>query len=640
VKMNNMLKKTIALALLVVSQWIISAQNYSVSYIPDSLKTNADVVVINDDTSVEILNQRSMNISHRSAVTIFNKNAEEWASPTIGYDKHQKINNVTLIYYDALGNVLKKVKRSEFMDYAAVDGISLYSDDRVIHFNYTPITYPFTMVYEYEISTSNTAFIPSWFPIEGYDTGVINSSYTLIFPKEFKVQQLEKNILGFNIKSQVLPQRLTYTLSNTPPLKYEEMSPSFRELVPYVNFALNKFHLAGVDGQAESWDEFGIWMQDKLLASRNNLSEETKTQIRNMVKGVTDPKERAKIVYEYVQNKTRYISVQIGVGGWMPMYTDDVDRLAYGDCKALTFYTKSLLEEVGIPAHYSLVYAGDVKQNIEKDLISAQGNHAFLILPMEKDSIFLECTNQKIPFGIKSNFTEDREVLSLTPQGGKIIHTPAYLPEENRQDQNIHYSINDNGTLSAQIEIKSYGNQYSNHLQYFDGKQPNELDELFKNHYDHINNISIESIKVNNNRELKRYEENIILSATNYAVINPDGSIIFSPNAFNRLDYVPQKVNSRKTPFEIRKSFKDVDQYKIQLPENYKVTDLPASVTVETDFGNYSFSIEKETEQILVYKRSVIVYNGIYPKEKYEEYRKFRKDLKKYDEMKILLQKK
>ncbi len=638
-KMNNM-KKTIALALLVVSQWIISAQNYSVSFIPDSIKTNADAVVIYDNTTIEILNQRSMNISQKTAVTIFNKNAQEWASPSIDYDKHQKINNVTLIYYDALGNVLKKVKRSEFMDYAAVDGFSIYSDNRLIHFDYTPVTYPFTMVYEYELSTSNTAFINSWFPMRGYDTGVLSSSYSLIFPKEFKVQQLENNILGFNIKSQVLPQRLNYTLSNTPPLKYEEMSPSFREIVPHVNFAINKFNLAGVDGQAESWEEFGIWMQDKLLASRNNLSEETKTQIKNMVEGVADPKERAKIVYEYVQNKTRYISVQIGVGGWMPMYTDDVDRLSYGDCKALTYYTKSLLEVADVPAYYTAVHAGNPKRNIEKDLVSVQGNHVFLILPMEKDSIYLECTSQKIPFGIKNDFTEDRDVLSLTPQGGKIIHTPAYLPEENRQDQIVHYSLDDKGTLNAKIEIKSFGNQYSNHLQDFDGKQPNELDELIKNHYDHINNITIESIKVYNNRELKRYEENILLSATNYAVINPDASILFSPNAFNRLDYVPPKVNNRKMPFEIKNSFKDVDQYKIQLPENYVVSDLPTSVSIETDFGIYSFSIEKETEQILVYKRSIIVYNGIYPKEKYEEYRKFRKDLKKYDEMKILVNKK
>lgn len=635
-----MIKKTIALVLLVATQWNISAQNYSVSFIPDSLKTNADVVVIYDDTSVEIFNQRSMNISQKTAVTIFNKNAEEWASPTIGYDKHQKINNITLIYYDAFGNVLKKVKRSEFMDYAAVDGGTLYSDDRLIQFNYTPITYPFTMVYEYEISTSNTAFIPSWFPIQGYDTGVLNSSYTLIFPQEFKVQQLEKNFLGFNIKSQVLPQRLTYSLSNTSPLKYEEMSPSFRKIVPHVNFAINKFHLAGIDGQAETWDELGIWMQDKLLASRNNLSEDTKAQIRNMVEGITDPKERAKIVYEYVQNKTRYISVQIGVGGWMPMYTDDVDRLSYGDCKALTFYTKSLLEVADVPAYYTTVHVGDQKRNIEKNLVSVQGNHVFLILPMEKDSIYLECTNQKIPFGIKSDFTEDRDVMSLTPQGAKIIRTPAYTPQENLQQNSYNYSLDEKGTMNAQIEIKSYGVQYSEHIKLFDGKQPHELDEVFKQYFQHVNNINFTSLVTHNNRDEKRFEESIQLTAPNYAILNSDGSMLFSPNAFNRATYVPQKLLNRKTDFEISRGFNDEEIYKIQIPDIYKIEDLPVPVIIENEFGKYSFSIEKASDNTLIYKRSILMYNNIYPKDKYEAYRKFKRDLKKYDEMKILVTKK
>jgi hypothetical protein len=136
-----------------------------------------------------------------------NKNADQRANLTIGYDKQRKINNVNLVYYDALGNQIKKVKRSEFMDFAAVDGGTLYSDDRVIYYNYTPISYPFTMVYEYEVSTSNTAFIPPWFPIESYNMSILNSSYTLIYPKDFKLQFKEYNTSNYNITfSSITPK--------------------------------------------------------------------------------------------------------------------------------------------------------------------------------------------------------------------------------------------------------------------------------------------------------------------------------------------------------------------------------------------------------------------------------------------------
>jgi hypothetical protein len=103
------------------------------------------------------------------------------------------------------------------------------------------------------------------------------------------------------------------------------------------------------------------------------------------------------------------------------MMTADVDKLGYGDCKALTYYTKSLMDVVEIPSFYTIVNAGISKKNIEKEVVSVQGNHAFLCLPQEKDTIWLECTSQKVPFGFKNSFTDDRDVLAITPIGGKIF---------------------------------------------------------------------------------------------------------------------------------------------------------------------------------------------------------------------------
>ena len=96
-------------------------------------------------------------------------------------------------------------------------------------------------------------------------------------------------------------------------------------------------------------------MYTSLIAHRGEIPETTKQKILTLVKGVNDPIEKARLIYDFVQKKTRYISVQVGIGGWMPMLANDVDRLSYGDCKALTNYTKSLLDIAGVESYYTAV---------------------------------------------------------------------------------------------------------------------------------------------------------------------------------------------------------------------------------------------------------------------------------------------
>ncbi len=79
--------------------------------------------------------------------------------------------------------------------------------------------------------------------------------------------------------------------------------------------ALNNFKTDGVNGNYTNWSEFGSWMNNALLKDRDVIDEATKNKVLELVKGVEDPLEKAKIVYQFMQNKTRYISVQVGIGG-------------------------------------------------------------------------------------------------------------------------------------------------------------------------------------------------------------------------------------------------------------------------------------------------------------------------------------
>ena len=612
------------------------SQNSDLSYltIPDSLKTNANAVIRYENTNIEIVNQSKMNIEKEMVVTVINKLGNEDGYIYLPYDDYEKIKSVSARIYNAKGIEIKKIKRNDFKDVSAVGGGTLYSDNRILYYEYIPLNYPYTIKYQYETTTSNTAFIPNWLPIKPFYTSTQRSVFTITHPDEISVYIKEQNLDSYLIRNNTSENKISYTLENAKAIENEKLSPIFYHYVPHVKFAANKFHIAGVNGQAETWKEFGKWVNDELLVGRDELSETIKLDIIKLVKGIGDKKERARLVYDYMQDKTRYISVQIGIGGWKPMLANEVEKLGYGDCKALTNYTQALLKAADVNSYYTVIYASR-RRNIDNKLAAMQGNHAILMVPTKKDTIWLECTNQKVPFGHLGKFTDDRDALVITSEGGKIIHTKSYTNTESKQIISASYHLDKNGNISAKTKIESSGIQYDNHYEIED-LDTKEKNTYYKDFFSDIQNMKIEEIKVSNDDLSTTFTENIAFTATNYAV-NSGERMLVRLNAFNVNQNIPKRYRNRKQALEIQYGFLDIDDVIIDLPKNYKIESLANDKEVTTKFGTYKIKIEKVNDYQIRYNRELLIKQGIYTVEDYDKYRKFRKKITQLDNSKIVL---
>ena len=629
--------KKIATLTFLFFNFFIYAQDFDFSSlaIPENLKEDANSVIRFENFDVEIKSQREMILKYQTAITIYNNLGDDHANLKIYYDKRRTIKDVKATVYDSKGANIKKIKKSDFKDYSAYDGISLFNDSRLIYYDHTPISYPYTIYYEYEVNTSNTAFIPGWILNGSYSQSVKSAKFTVKYPPDIQLFKSEENFKDFEITKVENTGFLSYEIKDLPALKREPYTPALFDFLPTVKFGINKFNLEGVDGEAVNWNEFGKWYYDKLIQNTLELPESAKQKIKNLTANTSDPVEKAKIVYEYVQSKVRYISVQVGIGGFKPMFASDVDRLGYGDCKALTNYTAALLKEVGVPSYHTLIFGGE-KRNLDKNIATPQGNHMILYVPIANQDFWLECTSQKDPFAEIGSFTDDRDALVLSPEGGVIRRTKIYKTEENLQTTKGSYIIDRDGNITADVYIESTGTQYNDHLMRNDGKNQKELDIIFKKYLSNINNIKFSKIEVFNNKEAFNFEEKLAFTATNYGVLN--GSQLLIPiNAFNNGSEPPARIRDRKLPFEISMNFLDIDEVKIALPPQLKIEYIPEKVVLNSKFGTYSIEMIKIDDYHYIFKRTLKIISGKYQKEDYEPYRNFRKEITKHDNSKIIL---
>jgi len=630
-----MIKKLILLFLITSMQIVFSQENYDVFSIPIELKKNANAVVRLSETNVSVNSVKDLLVSETRVVTVLNSRGDKHVNAYLHYNDNKSVKKLTAILYNSLGKEIESYNKSDFNDQSAVSNGTMYSDNRVKYLDYTPKKYPYTIEFKSQYKSSNTAFIQPWFPIEGYNVSVEKSKYM------FRTSNIgfRKRLYNSNelIKVDIKENQLSLfgEVVNQCAIKYEEKAPSFDMFMPKLEISLNEFTLYGKKGKAKDWKTFGKWQYENLLLGRDELDEEVVEKITELTSSIANPVDKVKIIYKYVQDNTRYISVQLGIGGLQPDFAKNVDKLKYGDCKGLTNYTKSLLKSQGIESYYAEVYSGHEKRNIDKTFTSIQGDHVILCVPNEEGYTWLECTNQYSPYGFIGDFTDDRDVLIMKPEGGEIVRTTKYGVDDNRQESNVSIVLDNQGGFLSNLKKITSGVQYDQRYWVENITKEKQIEECL-NRWSYLNGIEVVDNNYKNDKVNIVFCELLKIKVSNYATKVGD-KLLVPINPFNRVGKSPLKYVDRKLPFQIMRSFKDTDVNEFTIPNGFVLSSVPENCEIESEFGKYKIQIEKIEENKIKVTREYMLLEGLFSKEKYKEYRAFKKKIVKKDKSKFIL---
>lgn len=607
---------------------------YAVANIPAALLKNANVIKRMEIIRFEITENNRAKYYQKVAYTIFNDQGDDWAYFSKGYDKLCSIESFEGSLFDAAGKKIKSLKKADIKDVSGNDDASLIDDNRVKWHSFFYKVYPFTVEYEIELRYKGTMFLPVWIPQQKEMMSVEKSNLVVISPAANPLHYKMFNYQGEPLVVMDKDNKIyTWEAKDIPAVEEEYAVPAWHQITTSVFMATERFMLEDYEGSNASWKDFGKFVYD-LKKDKDNLPDDVKLKVQQLTDGVTDTKEKIKRLYEYMQQNTRYISIQLGIGGWQPFDAKYVGQKKYGDCKALSNFMYSLLKEAGIRSVYTVIGANDDNDYLMTDLPCSQFNHVILFVPGEKDTTWLECTSQTKAAGYLGGIG-NRYAVAVDENGGTLVRTPKYGLNENLEIRNTTATIDENGNLEAIIKTKYRAEQQDRLHAVINGLSKDKLMEFLKE------NIELPTYDVRH-YEYKE-EKNILpvisetldLVADNYASVSGKRFFII-PNLITRTHRKLKTEENRKFDMVLSFEFRDIDTTEIKIPSGYTTESIPPDTKIESKFGKYNTSVKVSGEKI-VYYRSYEHYSGRFPAKDYAELVKFYDAVYKADRNKVVL---
>ena len=609
-------------------------QSYSILTIPDSLLKGANAVKRIDEHKVDVKNKGNAVYRYKQAYTVLNEKADYLSQQQEYYDGFKKLNKIDVTLYDALGNKIKSLKKSDIQDLSVDKGGTGISDNRLKQFGFYHKQYPYTIEFEVEIEYDGLMFLPGHFFYERSALSFEQSLYQVSFPADAPILYKSYNYPGQPVVVENGSRKtITWQMQNQRAVVGESYAPPWYEITPSVFIAMKDFEMDGYRGSYDSWEAFGNFMY-QLKKDRDVLPYELKQLVQATTAGLSSKREKVESLYRLMQQNTRYISVQLGIGGWQPYDAKYVYERKYGDCKALTNYMYAMLKEAGIASDYALVKSGSGVVRFKPDFPSSQFDHVILAVPLEKDTMWLECTSQTNAPGYLGDFTNGRYALLVKEKGSKLVQTPDYDYDANKQIIQARVDLKDNGSLHMEMDIIYTGLQHDNiegdiiHL--------SEAEMLTKVH----DRYSIGTYKVNNYQHQRvegfppAIRENISIESTGYA--QRTGKRIFiTPNIVNRSGRRLQADTARIYEVVITFPYHDIDSVRISIPEGFEPEAMPADKKIASPFGDFSLKVLKHDDHIL-YIREMKVYKGRHPATAYNDFVKWHAAINKSDASRLV----
>lgn len=605
------------IVLLVLSFWGRGlAQYWFVPAKADSIWSGANAVVRLDSTVLEIKSKDLVFYTTERVISVLKPGGNSEAVVTAFYDNKSEVTEFKAWVYDRFGNEVKQFGKRDAADYSASD-IDEITDLRAKVWRLSVAALPYTIRYVIKQKAENTFYLDQWTPVDDERIALDHAVFSIVNLQNIKTHVSANNVVA-------VPGISKWTVDNFKPVKETPYRPDIMSVVPRIACMMDEFTLYNNSGYANSWNDMGQFIS-RLNLGVDDYTEINDPQIERIIKSQTDKREIVNGLYNYLQNNYRYVSIQLGLGGWKPKTAAFTFKKKFGDCKALTIEMKAMLKKAGIESYYTLINTQDSRIQPTAGFVHSCFNHVILCVPMVGDTVWLECTSKLDPAGFLGSFTEDRNALLVFDGGARIIHTPAYTEADNRRMAITDITWQDGGDCLINTQLSATGELQERLRAVFAERDETKIEQVL------LQQVNVPNAHFGGYKNLQvsntRPELSLAVSYSSQHAVKQTGSRLFiHTNLMNPVYELPDKADTSSILLKINRGFVQTDTLVFHLPagmqpENFKATD---NYSTESPFGKAVSTVSyNQADGTLTVMRSFILKEATYPPTRYTEFCSF-----------------
>lgn len=421
----------------------------------------------------------------------------------------------------------------------------------------------------------------------------------------------EFNFKGYDITKDTVVNKkdetrtITYTIKELKGVPSEKYEPDISKVFPHIIFLPKSFR-DKKDAKVhlfESTSDLYGWYKS-LVAKIEKNNENLQPVVDNLLKGKTTDLEKIKAIYYWVQDNIKYIAFERGIAGFQPEAASMVYKNKYGDCKGMANLLTTMLKMAGFDARLTWIGTNDRPYDYSIPSMIVD-NHMICALYFNNHYYFLDGTEKYIAFDDYAQRIQGRQALIENGDQFVLQHVPVLPLDRNRYIESKQIKM-EGDKLKANVSVTYNGESQTNFLRRIHDVENSKRERALTNILSgNDKNFEISNISNNTFEEREKPISITFESLITNKVTQLGNETYVSIDYSNDLEALITD-EKRKNSLEIGQNILREYSTEFQIPEGYKVKQLPVNLNVNSEHYNFQITYTSEANKIKLQKKIIL----------------------------------